>query len=99
MISLTEKLNPARFTAMSGVMAAALGCILGERLTEPQIASILVTSNGFALATHVGEIGYNHLIGWETDLKRNWVNLLDAADLTEEERGEAFRLYDLRVCV
>ena len=98
MISLTEKLNPARFTAMSGAMAAAVGCILGERLTEPHIASILVTSDGFALAMHVGEIGYNHLVGWETDLKRNWVNLLDAADLTKDEREEASRLYDLRVC-
>jgi hypothetical protein len=46
---------------------------------------------------HEGEIGYDTLIGSVSDLKRNWNTLLNAAELTGEERAEASRLYDLKL--
>jgi hypothetical protein len=97
MINLREKLNPARFTAMSPRMAACVGFLIEENFTEPAIVSLVVTSDGFVLAMHEGDIGYNAFIGSESDLKRNWENLLEAADLTGEERDEAFRLFHLKV--
>jgi hypothetical protein len=97
MTNLREKLNPARFTAMSGVMAAVVGHFIGEKFTEPHIESIVITSDGFVLAMHEGEIGYNHFVGSASNLKLNWHNLLDAADLTDHERDEAFRLFNLKV--
>ena len=47
---LVEKLNPARYPYMSGKMAAIVGCILGESFTEPEIAELVVTSDGYLLA-------------------------------------------------
>jgi hypothetical protein len=78
-------------------MAACVGFILGEPFTEPQIASIVITSDGFVLAMHEGEFGYNHFVGSASNLKVNWLNLLDAAGLTRGERDEAFRLFNLKV--
>jgi hypothetical protein len=97
MTSLNQKLNPAHFMAMSPMMAAIVGYIIGETYTKPAMASLVITSDGFVIAMHVGEIGDNNLLGSESDLRRNWHNLLDAADLTEDERDEAFRLFNLKV--
>ena len=97
MTNLAQKLNPARFTAISGKMAALVGYFLGETFTEPAIASLVVTSDGFVLAMHEGDIGYNAFIGSAFDLRRNWKALLDAAGLTAEERGQADRLFDSKV--
>jgi hypothetical protein len=83
---------------MSGVMAAMVGYLLSETFTAPAIAAIFVTSDGFILARHEGDIGYDNFIGSEANLRRNWVSLLEAADLTNEERSEATSLYNLRVC-
>jgi hypothetical protein len=94
---LSQKLHPVRFTAMSGRMAAILGRILDERFTEPQLVSLIVTSDGFVLGRRAGDIGYNDFIGAESDLKRNWGNLLAVAGLSDEERDEARRLYSLNV--
>ena len=48
-MALAEKLHPDRFSAMSGKMAAIIGYILGESWTEPEIAALSVTSDGFVL--------------------------------------------------
>ncbi len=98
MTSLSQKLNPTRFTAMSGVMAAMVGYLLGETFTAPAIAAIVVTTDRFILASHEGDIGYDNFIGSEANLRRNWENLIEAAGLTDEERSEATSLYNLRVC-
>ncbi len=37
-MSLTEKLHPDRFTAMSPKMTAIIAYVLGEEWTEPHIA-------------------------------------------------------------
>jgi hypothetical protein len=97
MTNLAQKLHPARFTAVSGKMAAIVGLILGETFTEPAIASIFVTSDNFILAMDEGDIGYSHFIGSAADLRRNWDALLDVAELTEEEHAEATRLFDLKL--
>ena len=89
-----QKLQPERFRRMSPKMAAIVGYISDEAaFTEPAINDLIVTSDGFVLAEHVGEIGANTIIGLEADLVRNWRNLLDCAGLTPEERQEAEAAY------
>ena len=40
--TLVAKLNPARFTAMSGKMAAIVGYILGVKFTTPSLSELVV---------------------------------------------------------
>jgi len=97
MTNLAKKLHPARFTAMSGKMAALVGFFIGETYTKPAIAAIIVSNDGFVFAMDEGDVGYNAFIGGVSDLKRNWSTLLDAAGLTAEEHAEAMRLFDSRM--
>ena len=89
-VTLTDKLHPNRFSAMSGKMAAIVGYILGESWTEPEIDALSVTSDGFVL-TDV------EFFGEAADLDRNLLNLLVVAELTPAERAEFERLYRKRV--
>jgi hypothetical protein len=89
-LTLAEKLHPARFTAMSGKMAAIVGFVLGESWTEPAMQSLSVTSDGFVTTE-------SEFLGEAADLDRNLLNLLVAAGLDEEERSEFERLYRERV--
>jgi hypothetical protein len=93
MSSLARKLHPARYTAMSSMMAALVGYFVDAAFTQPTIAGLAVTNDGFVLARHSGEIGCNTFIGSDADLRRNWTALLDCAGLTSEERAEADRLF------
>jgi len=52
-----------------------------------------VTGDGHVLARHHGDCGCNEYVGTAADMKRNWLALLEAAGLTDEERAEAERLY------
>jgi hypothetical protein len=88
-----EKLNPARFEGMTSKMAAIVGYICDETCTDPAINELVVTSDGFVLAEHVGEVGANDFFGEESDLLRNWNALLDAAGLSPEERTQAEAAY------
>jgi hypothetical protein len=90
--SLVQKLNPANFTSMSGKMAAIVGCIIGTKYTDTEIVELCITSDRFVLARNKGHAGFDTFIGHETDLGRNWINLLDSADLTNEERALADQL-------
>ena len=92
-----EKLHPGCFVGMSGKMAAIVAYISDEVYTDPAIAELVVTSDGFVLVEHVGEVGANDMIGCESDLLRNWNNLLDVAVLTPEERIEAEAAYQAHV--
>lgn len=92
-----EKLFPGRFKGMSGKMAAIVGYICDETYTDPAINELVVTSDGFVLIEHVGEVGANTMVGGESDLLRNWNNLLDAAGLTPAERTEAEAAYQSHV--
>ena len=78
MTMIADKLHPQRFPNMSGKMAAIVGCILGKDWTEPTIAELVVTSDGYVLARNSGHIGFDAIIGLATDLQRNWDNLLSS---------------------
>lgn len=88
-MSLVTKLSPSRFPNMSGQMAAIVGAILQERFTDPYLAEICITSDGYVLGRLEGDIGMNEFIGSEADLRRNWDNLLSCAGLTPKERKAA----------
>ena len=95
--ALAQKLDPNRFPHMSGLMAAIVGFVFDTRFSNPSIADIIVTSDGFALARVHGEIGANHLIGRHTDLARNWFGLMTAAGLTTAEWIEAAALFAAKI--
>lgn len=92
-MSMIAKLHPNRFTNMSPMMAAIVGCIVGEKYTEPAIAELVVTSDGFVLGRHYDDCGCNEFIGAESDFQKNWTSLLDAAGLTAQERMQSEALY------
>jgi hypothetical protein len=89
-MTLASKLHPGRFSAMSGKMASIVGFILGESWSEPEIAALSVTSDGFVTTE-------SEFFGEAADLDRNIMNLLVAAELTQAERAEFERLYRKRV--
>jgi hypothetical protein len=93
MSDLVKKLNPRRFPSMSSKMGAIVGCILGEHFTDPAIAELCVTSDGFLLARRSDDVGFNDFLGNERDLRSNWENLLKVAGLAPEELTEAEELY------
>lgn len=95
--NLQRKLNPRRFPGMSSKMAAIVGYILDKKWTEPAIDEMAVTSDGFVMASSEYDVGMNQFIGAVSDLERNWENLLEAADLTFEERRAAEQLFTTRV--
>src|SRR5438309_7631736 len=95
--ALAQKLDPNRFPRMSGLMAAVVGFVLGARFSNPSIAEIVVTSDGFVLARVHGEVGANHLIGRHADLARNWFGLMTAAGLTRQEWIEAAALFAAKI--
>jgi len=76
-MTLAAKLHPDRFSAMSGKMAAIVGYIVGESWTEPEIAALSVTSDGFVLTDA-------EFFGEAADLDRNLLNLLVALSSREK---------------
>jgi hypothetical protein len=95
--TLTAKLHPSRFTAMSPKMASIVAYIVGQEWVKPQVNALMVTSDGFVMAQVKGDIGMNHFIGAEDDLQVNWRNLLDCAGLGDDERATAEKLYAEKV--
>lgn len=71
-------------------MAAIVAYVLDKPWTEPAIRTLSVTSDGFVTTE-------SEFLGEAADLDRNLLNLLVAADLTDEERREFERLYRERV--
>lgn len=97
MSALAEKLHPRRFTEMSPFMAAIVGYVLGESWTDPAITDVAVSeAEDLVYVRKVGAVGFDGLQSL-TDLRNNWNRLLDAADLTLDERGEAVRLFNQRI--
>src|SRR5688572_30840318 len=88
-----DKLWPGRYSHMSGIRAAILGCIMGEAWSTPSLAELCITSDGMLLGRRVDDCGFNEFIGAADDLDDNLGRLLDVAAITEEERGELFRRY------
>jgi hypothetical protein len=75
---------------MSGRMAAIVAYVLDEHWTDPEIAWLSVSSDG-----HV--VSDAHFLGSSDDLDRNVRNLLDAADLSPEQRAEWAARYCAKV--
>lgn len=96
-IDLQEKLHPRLFPGMSPKMAAIVGYIIGARCTDPAIAELVVTADGFLLARQEGDIGCNDFLGDASDLERNWARLLECAKLDSTMRQKAQAAYDAAV--
>ncbi|MGO9622153.1 MAG: hypothetical protein ACLPT6_12200 [Desulfobaccales bacterium] len=86
-ISLQAKLDPRHFPNMSPKFAAIVGCLLHIRVTEPQIVELAVTSDGWLLGRHEGDIGFNETLGTMAWLTENWEKLisLSEVELTSDE--------------
>jgi hypothetical protein len=82
---LVEKLRPDRRLHLE------------EHFSDTAISELVVTSDGFVLAQHEGEVGANEMIGEEADLNRNLLTLIEAAGLTEDEVREFGRLQRERI--
>ncbi len=87
-MTLTDKLKPSRFDGISPQMGAIVGCVLGERFTDPAIVELTVTTDGCVLASTTDDPFFNVFLGSYSDLTRNWQSLLAAAGLTDDEHDE-----------
>lgn len=70
---------------MSGRMAALLGAVFQEAWTEPRIVELYQTSDGFLLARHEGDSGFNDFIGAVSDWRRNVLGIAKVAGLTPRQ--------------
>jgi len=95
--TLVEKLNPKGFRLMTPKMGSIVAYILGQEWVTPQVNSLVVTGDGFVLAQVKGNSGYNHFLGSENDLARNWDELLHVADLAPDEYTLAEKLFSEKV--
>src|ERR1700674_3413262 len=73
-MSLTAKLHPDRFTAMSPKMTALIGYVLGEQWPEPGINWKFVSADGYTTTDA-------DFLGDAADLDRNIRELLIAPQL------------------
>ncbi len=97
MATLVEKLHPDRFSEMSPFMSAIVAYVLGESWTKPEIAEITVSEQeDLVYIRATAAVGFDGVQSL-SDLRNNWNRLLDAADLTPDERHEAVRLFNQRV--
>ena len=81
---LAEKLHPVQLCGATGLWHAIVGCIIGEAVTEPAIAQLVVTSDDCVLASHSGRGPLcNAFIGALSDLRENWRRYCAAADLND----------------
>lgn len=94
---LKIKLNPIVFPHISGKMWAIAGYILDAEYTDPAFSDMCITSDGHVMAQNEGDCGLNEYIGYEDNLKTNWANLLEAAELTDEETQYAQKLYNQKI--
>lgn len=84
--SLVTKLHPARYSDMSPKMAAILSGVLGTDWATPVLHHMPITSDGH-LMTSRGHFGS------AVDLERNVYNLIQVAELTDEELSLFLDLY------
>jgi hypothetical protein len=93
-MDLKEKLHPKNFPGISATFTAFVGCILGIKLTSPQIVALCVTRDGYLLARKDGEDeGFNHWVGNVNEFQQAWERYLNNAGLTMDESKEADHLY------
>ncbi len=81
--TIKEQIDPRRGSSLSPQFIAILGWVIHEKLTEPSIAQLSITSDHFVLAMAEGDIGFNQFIGAEADLWRNLRGWFQACELNE----------------
>lgn len=65
--------------------------------TQPEIAEIMVSeAENLVYVRRTGDVGFEGIQSLE-DLRNNWNRLLDAAQLTPDERREAVDLFNRRI--
>ena len=80
---VAEKLLQVR---VSPKFMAILDYILSaEPRTDPEILSMVITSDGGVLAQYPGDVGYNDYIASEMDLWHNLQGVAEVAELTDDE--------------
>ena len=78
-------------------MAAIVGYVLDEAFTEPTIAELTVSEpESVVYIRQKGAAGFEGIQSLD-DLRNNWNRLMDAAELTADERAEAVRLFNAKV--
>jgi hypothetical protein len=78
-------------------MAAIVGDVLDAAFTEPTIAEMAVSEHeNIVLSQQEGAARFKGIQSLD-DLRNNWNLLPDTADLTDEERREAVRLFNEKV--
>lgn len=78
---------------MSPLMAAIVAYVLGESWTDPAIDEITVSeAEDLVYIRKAGSVGFDGIQSL-TDLRNNFNRLLDAADLTPDERREAVQRF------
>ena len=93
---LAGKFHPNR-TACSGKLTAILARLLGGyRWTAPAIIELCLTSDT-VLAVQEGDIGANDIIGSTSDFTRNLRGIVDAAEVTPDERIRLAVLFSANV--
>lgn len=88
--AIVRKTAPGVLT-LSGKMRAILGFLVDRTWTDPRIAELVTTSDGFVLAVVEGDIGANHFIGSASDLFRNLNGVADAVRLSPAQRAWLLR--------
>jgi hypothetical protein len=82
---------------MSGVMIAIIGFVVGRQIAGPLISTNIVTPNGDVVIGLDDEAGSNCVVGRYVDLLRNWLAVIAAAGLTQEERITAESLFASKI--
>lgn len=91
---IAEKLDPRRFSAMSGKLAALLAYIIqtDRWTTNPVIAEACIDSSGNVMVRHEGGIGMEWFGGTASELMSNLNRLMKVAGLDQRERAAFNRL-------
>lgn len=85
---LTRKLHPSRYPGMSPKMAALVGFLVEDQFTQPDIAEVQVTSDGYAMGRASDDCGCNQFLGNFGEVRDNFARLRDVAGLTPDESQE-----------
>lgn len=78
---------PVELSGCSPVFLAILGYLVGISTTYPVIIDLTTTSDGMILATHEGDLGFDHALSIShSELITNLNGLCDALDVSEDDR-------------
>jgi len=66
---------------------AILGCLIGEKWTQPLLVEMVITSDGHLLGRCEGEANYKAFLGSSDDLLRNLHGIAPVAELDGDEIG------------